>query len=251
MPASHPPYLVTHGARLSAIYVPAFGPMPPELPRTSLTISVTSDSAPMVKVATRCENPLDFRDRIVLVTHGAPVLVPDSDGETCDPYLFHMAQALRFGFRRNAPPTPAHLDTLAAPLVRHLAQHYARRTRERERAGLSDARLAKALAFIETKIVGALSLEDLAEAAWLSPFHFSHMFKRSTGFAPHAYLKRRRIVAAGGLLGTTSLSIAEVGRRTGHDNQAHFSVSFRRLMKMTPSHYRDLVRLGTSPPLPA
>jgi AraC-like DNA-binding protein len=247
-PAPQP--VVTQARRLSAVYLPAFCAEPVELEDTRATVVVASDMAPMVQVAPRCRQVSDFRDRVVLVAHGPPIRLPASDGETCDPFLFHLAQAIRYGFRRNVAPPQAYLDSIAAPIARHLEDHYAGRTRERDRGGLSESRLAKTLAFIDAHLFGKVSIDDLAEAACLSPFHFSHMFKRSTGVSPLAFVRRRRIVAAARLLASSMLPMAEIARQTGHENQAHFSVSFRRVMGMTPSRYRSLARREAPPALP-
>ena len=137
-----------------------------------------------------------------------------------------------------------YLESLAGPLARHLERHYAGRTRQRERAGLSEMRLAKALSFIDEHLFGDFEIDALAAAACLSPFHFQRMFKRSVGMAPQAFITRRRIAEASKLLGSTTLPVAEVARRVGYPNQAHFATLFRRATGVTPSRCRSMARGG-------
>ena len=245
IPAPRP--IVRSTRRLSAIYLPAYCAAAIELGRARATIEAWPGARPMVKVSSGRPLARDATERIVLVAHGEPMLIPASDRQTCDPYLFRIAQSIRCGLRRNVAPPARYLDSLAGPLARHLELHYAGRTRQRERSGLSDVRLAKALAFIDQNLFADFPIEALAAAASLSPFHFQRMFKRSTGLAPQAFITRRRIDAAGKLLVSTELPVAEIARRVGYANQAHFATLFRRLARITPSKYRSLARRGTRP----
>jgi AraC family transcriptional regulator len=164
--------------------------------------------------------------------------------EAFDPYLHRMARTLRSGFRRGIPPPESYLETLAGPLTEHLLRHYARRTRQRESGGLSEARLVRVCAFVEAHIFEPVSLAALAEVANLRFFHFGRMFKRSLGVSPAAYMLQRRIEASAGLLAETMLSIEEVSRRAGFRTQAHFCTAFKRVKGMAPSRYRRSIRGG-------
>jgi AraC family transcriptional regulator len=73
-----------------------------------------------------------------------------------------------------------------------------------------------------------VSLDDLANLAGLSPFHFVAMFKRSTGLAPHQYLLAQRIERARALLAESRVPIADVAARTGFADQSHLMRVFRR-----------------------
>ena len=42
-------------------------------------------------------------------------------------------------------------------------------------------------------LTDTLALEELAEVAGLSPFHFARQFKTATGHPPHDYLIRLRV----------------------------------------------------------
>ena len=84
-----------------------------------------------------------------------------------------------------------------------------------------------------------LPLEELAAAAYLSPFHFSRLFKKVTGASPHAYLAALRIERAQRLLATTDLSITEISTRVGYASSSHFGKAFRQANGLTPRAFRE------------
>jgi AraC-like DNA-binding protein len=226
---------------LSAIYVPAYAQMPPEAQHASPAVVVWDADFPLVRIASEGWEPPTDSDRIMLVAHmGRPV----ADREAFDPYLHRMAQTLRSGFRRGIPPPETYLEALAGPLTEHLLRHYGRRTRQRESGGLSEARLGRVCAYVESHAFEPVSLGTLADVANLSFFHFGRMFKRSLGVSPAAYMLQRRIEAAAGLLAETTLSIEEVSRRAGFRTQAHFCTAFKRVKGIAPSRYRRTLRSG-------
>lgn len=90
---------------------------------------------------------------------------------------------------------------------------------------------------VEAGLEGALRLEDLAEAAGLSAFHFQRMFRESFGVSPHAYVRRRRVERARRLL-TGSDPIAEIALACGFANQSHLTRVFKAEAGLTPAAYR-------------
>ena len=236
---------------LIAIYLPPFCDALDGFEDAGPAVLVAEDDIPLVRVTQSCDLGFQHGDRLVLVAN-APVMRREiRERAALDPHLFRMAQSIRCGFRRGLPPPAAYLDSLAGPVAEHLQRHYAQPLRERESRGLSEARLVRALAFIDERLPRVVPIEELAEAAFLSPFHFGRMFKRSTGLSPHEFVTHRRIGAAAQLLASTPLPIVEIARRVGYENQAHFSTAFRRVARMTPSRYRLLAERGEAPPLQA
>jgi AraC family transcriptional regulator len=114
---------------------------------------------------------------------------------------------------------------------------------ELSRAGLVDRRIRRAVELMHTHIASDLPLEELAAAAYLSPFHFARLFKKLTGATPHSYLAALRAARAQALLAETDLSITEVAARVGYSSSSHFSKAFRRATGLTPRAFRNaLVR---------
>lgn len=92
--------------------------------------------------------------------------------------------------------------------------------------------------YISEHLCENLSLEFLAARASLSPYYFTRVFKKETGFSPHEYLIASRINAAKFLLKTSDISIKEICFSCGFSNESNFCSTFRKWMHMTPSDYR-------------
>jgi AraC family transcriptional regulator len=67
---------------------------------------------------------------------------------------------------------------------------------------------------VSEHLAGEISVEALAEVAGLSPFHFSRVFKQTTGMAPHQFVTRARMLHAQRLIRETSHSLIEIALAT-------------------------------------
>jgi AraC family transcriptional regulator len=115
---------------------------------------------------------------------------------------------------------------------------------ELSRAGLVDRRIRLAVELMHAHMHRELSLEEIASAAHISPFHFSRLFKKLTGATPHAYLASLRAARARDLLAETDLSVTEVGARVGYMSSSHFSKAFRQSTGISPRAYRKALVRG-------
>ena len=106
------------------------------------------------------------------------------------------------------------------------------------RGGFSKYRLRQVVDYIKSNLGKDNSLQELADVAGMSLFHFSRSFKQSAGLSPHQYTLQLRIKEAQRLLRTTELSIAEVAHRVGFCDQSHFTMIFRRFVGTTPLRWR-------------
>lgn len=83
-----------------------------------------------------------------------------------------------------------------------------------------------------------LDVAALAEAAHLSPAHFSREFRRAFGEPPHQYLLTRRLERAAALLRTTDRSVSDICLLVGLRSVGSFTTSFGRVYGMPPTAYR-------------
>ena len=76
-------------------------------------------------------------------------------------------------------------------------------------------RLGWATDFMHSNLHRALSLDDLAEAARISPFHFLRTFRQLHGVTPMEYLREQRAHRALALLESTDVPVARVAQLVG------------------------------------
>lgn len=101
-----------------------------------------------------------------------------------------------------------------------------------------DPCVAEAINYIQARYMEEISVEDIAEKASLSKYHFSRIFREQTGCSPHQYLISFRIRKARELIMETRLSIENIGLRCGFSSSSHFIRAFKKEMDFTPAAYR-------------
>jgi AraC-like DNA-binding protein len=83
-----------------------------------------------------------------------------------------------------------------------------------------------------------ITLDDMADVAGLSKYHFLRLFKATYGITPREYLSQRRIERAQDLLRTTNLTVTEVCFMVGFSSLGSFSSRFRSLVGETPTEFQ-------------
>lgn len=93
--------------------------------------------------------------------------------------------------------------------------------------------------FIDANFSKQICLDDLAGKTYVSRYHFSHMFKKETGYSPIHYLTSKRIEEAKLLLLTTPNTITNISQMVGYDNPVYFSQIFKKITGISPKSYRE------------
>ncbi|MGB7924066.1 MAG: helix-turn-helix domain-containing protein [Pyrinomonadaceae bacterium] len=143
-------------------------------------------------------------------------------------------------------------EVVVAALMEQITIHLLRRHSnvrrsdelELSRVGLVDRRIRRAVELMHAHLDRDLPLEEIAAAAYLSPFHFARFFKKVTGASPHAYLATLRAARAQTLLAETDLSVTEVSARVGYSSPSHFTKAFRQATGLTPRAFRHAIVRG-------
>ncbi|PVG82636.1 AraC family transcriptional regulator [Nocardioides gansuensis] len=99
--------------------------------------------------------------------------------------------------------------------------------------------LLRARELVDAHYAEPITVADMAEAARLSPAHFSREFKAAYGESPHQYLLTRRLERAASLLRNTDWSVARICTSVGLSSIGSFTTSFRRMYGRTPTEYRE------------
>lgn len=95
-----------------------------------------------------------------------------------------------------------------------------------------------AIRTIEESLGERVTISDLAQASKLSSRHATRLIWQFTGFSPHQYLLRQRIVRARERLAWTDEPIVEIALDLGFANQSHFISAFKQVTAFTPANYR-------------
>ena len=160
-----------------------------------------------------------------------------------DPEIERIAASLLSELEDSSPFGDLYADSLANLLAVHLLRDHSslgfrRDHRTGAGAGLQAAALRRVTDYVEENLAAGLTLAEISAVAHMSPFHFSRLFKASTGLSPHRYVVDRRVERAKSLLQKTGLPLHEVARLAGFTDQSHLAKHFRRQLGVTPRRFR-------------
>jgi AraC family transcriptional regulator len=96
-----------------------------------------------------------------------------------------------------------------------------------------------ALDLIEKKMEEPLDIEEIAKAAYSSPFHFQRMFHMLTGITLADYKRKRKLTLAAQELAMSSSKVVDVALKYGYDSPESFSKAFRKIHGIAPSEARN------------
>ena len=115
-------------------------------------------------------------------------------------------------------------------------------TRQNSGYGLPARMLRRVEEYIDAHLDSPLGIAELAGSLKMSESHFARCFRQSTGFAPHSYVMRRRLMRAQKLLVETDRALVDIAQATGFADQSHFSRRFHELAGLPPKAFRALHR---------
>ncbi len=139
-------------------------------------------------------------------------------------------------------------STLAHLLVRHLLRRYGtgpgpgistgRGPSGQLRPGAVDV-IAE---YTRAHLADVITLDGLAGAVSLSPYHFARSFRATTGMTPHAFVTEHRLMVARDRLLRGDASVTAIALSVGFSNISHFRRLFRRRYGLIPADLRGVAR---------
>ena len=97
-------------------------------------------------------------------------------------------------------------------------------------------RVVQAKLFIDRNFAGKIDLDNIADEAAFSKFHFIRLFKEIYGKTPHQYLISVRIEKAKELMQRGN-SVSGSCMSVGFESLTSFSALFRKVVGVSPSSY--------------
>ncbi|HEX2936388.1 MAG TPA: AraC family transcriptional regulator [Bacteroidales bacterium] len=127
---------------------------------------------------------------------------------------------------------PENLQLLLAQIIKELAGFKYSQNYDPE-----DDRIQRVKYLLDKFPETGISLDELAEKAFMSMFHFSRLFKRYTGLAPHRYLLDNRIRHARKLL-ENNIPVGDVAILSGFYDSSHFVRHFQTFYGISPLEFQ-------------
>ena len=97
----------------------------------------------------------------------------------------------------------------------------------------------KVIEYIKENYHRHISLEELANISYMSKTYLSSLFKKETGYSISEYINQIRVDRAQTFLMDNDLSIIEIARICGFEDQSYFTKVFRRIAGVTPKKFRE------------
>ncbi|AUT02239.1 AraC family transcriptional regulator [Nostoc sp. CENA543] len=159
-----------------------------------------------------------------------------------DPIVQTLTSVLKADLEAGCPAGRLYGESFAAALMIHLIKQFtvSKLNSFHNYGTLPKHKLKIVLDYIQANLAEDISLDNLAEVAGISQFHFARLFKKSMHLPPHQYIIRQRIELAKQLLQKPEYNITEIALECGFAHPTHLSRHFRRLVGMSPSEFRKL-----------
>lgn len=173
-----------------------------------------------------------------------PLLVLDAGGSGGRPWTRWLEPAfllLRSEGAREAPGATAIMAKIADVFLTEIVRRYLSGldtiTAVPPAAG-RDPAVGAALTLLRSQPGATWTVADLARKVDMSRTAFAARFRQLVGEPPMSYLARLRLSHAAGYLSKTDMTVRQIARLVGYENEASLSKAFRRTFGHAPGEYR-------------
>jgi AraC family transcriptional regulator len=155
-----------------------------------------------------------------------------------DPVCRELMRSMVAEAQEHGTAARMYVESAAVVLSQRLLGLRRRSVTPAPKPGLPPAILRRAKEFLQGEMPRNPGITELSAAVGMNVDHFSRMFKRSTGLAPHQYLGNIRLERAKRLLAEGRAPIIEIAYEIGYANPSQFSAFFRKRTGLSPSEFR-------------
>lgn len=100
-----------------------------------------------------------------------------------------------------------------------------------------DPKIARALSYINENLGRDISVEEIAEQAYLSKYYFMRLFKAQTGVSVHAYVRQKRLMNAVRLI-REGTGVGRAAAESGFGDYSSFYRAFRETFGVSPGELK-------------
>ena len=100
------------------------------------------------------------------------------------------------------------------------------------------SRINKAIDYVNNNLDRSISLEELAEVSFFSPFHFHRIFVAITGESVNNFTNRIRLEKVAKFLKFSDKPISDIAFESGFSSSSTLSRTFKKHFGISPSSYR-------------
>lgn len=172
-------------------------------------------------------------DLAMIRWQGGEDLIEPRTGE----YRFDDQGRLRYLFEwmydLHDPADAAQLGQVEAILA--LVLHEARRLLHTDPSALVE----QIRRYVRRNVEAPIRLEDLAQEACLSKYHFLRKFRRQAGMTPMRFVTRVRMEVARNLIRHSHLSLEAIAAQAGFAGESHMHQVFRKHLGQSPGSLRS------------
>ena len=150
-------------------------------------------------------------------------------------------EAIRLGVARFLLK-PSKMDEILEALIvmtERLKKNAAESEEEPENPTAGRFLVHQAIAYMEKHYAEKLTLQEVADACYISQWHLSKILNRYAEKNFYDILNGLRVQAAKQLLTDPRLRIGEIGEMVGYVDTAHFARVFKKLTGMSANEYRN------------
>lgn len=128
------------------------------------------------------------------------------------------------------------IRTYFTALIGMLSRSYQRNSGQTENKAM---RIAETVTYLEEHFLQPITLQELADRAYLSKRQFLRVFSRNYHTTPMDFVIRKRLDYSCTLLRNPGLSISRVAMESGFRDQNYYARQFKSSFHCTPSEYRE------------
>lgn len=155
----------------------------------------------------------------------------------------HLIERLTYTFTNTNTSKDVLLDLMIQELIVRLLQTKAKSLITNDTHVFTDTRIGTVIKFIKDNLTNKdITVDQLAQKAYMSTSHFHKQFKNTLGISPIDYINSEKIKFSKKLIKTSqNLRMSEIAFKSGFNNTSYFYRQFKKTEMMTPQQFKASV----------